>query len=82
MNTPRYPDLRKLLAACGERGNIQLLDAADIGVMADQSGLRGSYTRVVKTFAPKVGRETVRIEGSPAEMARQLFDALDEKNIL
>jgi electron transfer flavoprotein beta subunit len=82
LNRPRYPQLRKLLAACEERARIEVLDAADIGVMADHSGLRGSYTRVVKTFAPKVGRETVRIDGSPAEMARQLFGVLREKNVL
>ncbi|MBN2491829.1 MAG: electron transfer flavoprotein subunit beta/FixA family protein [Planctomycetes bacterium] len=81
-NRPRYPELRKLLAACEARAPIQLLDAADIGVMADHSGLRGSYTRVVKTFAPKVGRETTVIEGSATEMAGRLVAALREKNVL
>jgi len=82
LNEPRYPELTGLLAACEERAPIEVLDAADIGVMADRSGLRGSYTRVTRTFAPKKGRETIQVEGSPAEMAEQLVQHLREINVL
>ncbi len=82
LNEPRFPDLKRLLAACEESANIQVLDAADIGVMADKSGLRGSYTRVVETFSPKKGRETEQIEGSPVEMADRLIGILRDKKVL
>lgn len=82
LNTPRYPVAADLLAACEDDAPIEVLNAADIGVMADMSGLRGSYTRVTKTFAPKVGRETQTIEGPPADMARQLLSILREKTLV
>jgi electron transfer flavoprotein beta subunit len=82
LNRPRYPILENLLAACEEDAPIEVLNAADLGIMADKSGLRGSFTRVTKTFAPKVGRETETIEGPPAEMARRLLSILRDKALV
>lgn len=82
INEPRYPYLTALLDACEDEADIEVLDAADIGVMADKSGLRGSYTRVVKTFAPKTKRRTEWIEGTAADMAGRLVEALKGHNVI
>ena len=82
LNTPRYPDLAKLLGACEARAQIKILNAADLGFKANEIGLEGSLTHVVKTFSPKQGRETQRLTGSPAEMAAELVAKLTEAKVL
>ncbi|MEW5723299.1 MAG: electron transfer flavoprotein subunit beta/FixA family protein [Thermodesulfobacteriota bacterium] len=79
---PRNPRIAGLLAACEPKAKIKVLNAADIGARADLTGLAGSYTNVVKTFAPKVKREGEAIEGTPAEMARTLLAGLRARNLV
>ncbi len=78
----RHPDLGRLLAACEPRAQIKEMNAADLGFKADQVGLAGSLTHVIKTFSPKQGRKTERLTGSPAEMAAALVDRLTEARVL
>jgi electron transfer flavoprotein beta subunit len=79
---PRHPDLGRLLAACEPRAQIKELNAADLGFKADQVGLAGSLTHVLKTFSPKQGRTTERLAGSPAEMAAALVARLTAARVL
>lgn len=82
INRPRPPRLPGLLAACEPQAPIRVLDAADIGARADQTGLSGSYTRVIKTFSPKVEREGETIEGEAETMARTLVLRLRNLNLI
>ena len=56
LNTPRYPLVGGLIAACQEKAPITLWNAADIGVQTRDVGLEGSLTHVIKTFSPKFKR--------------------------
>lgn len=82
LNTPRYPYLDGLLAACGKKAPIRVLNAADIGLTLEETGLPGSLTQVVKTFSPKQKRETRMLEGTPAEMAGELIGGLVEAKVI
>jgi electron transfer flavoprotein beta subunit len=79
---PRYPRIPELLAACDPKAGITVYNAADIGARADGVGLAGSFTNVIKTFAPKDQRAGVEIAGDPGEMAAALAGALREKNLI
>ena len=76
VNVPRLPDVGRLLAGCAPAAPIQTLNAADLGLTADQVGLAGSLTRVIRTFSPRQARKGDRLDGGPADMADQLLDRL------
>jgi len=82
LNRPRYPYIPALLAACDPKAGIRVMNAADIGARADQIGLAGSFTNVVRTFSPKTSRECQALEGSPDEMARAVVAAMRERNLI
>ncbi|MBI4800214.1 MAG: electron transfer flavoprotein subunit beta/FixA family protein, partial [Desulfarculus sp.] len=75
-NSPRWPLVDRLLWACGQAAPLELWDAADIEAPAAKTGLRGSLTRVVKTFSPKSQRVTQWLEGAASEQASALLAEL------
>lgn len=79
---PRWPMVERLLWACGEKAPLEVWDAADIEAPAARTGLRGSLTRVVKTFSPKSQRVTQWLEGSAAEQASALLHQLRGHKLL
>ena len=81
LNEPRYPVLGRLLAACDDKARIRVMNAADVKARADQTGLAGSFTNVIKTFSPKTAREGLNLEGTPDEMARDLADRIRSLNL-
>ncbi|PIP35055.1 MAG: electron transfer flavoprotein subunit beta [Desulfobacterales bacterium CG23_combo_of_CG06-09_8_20_14_all_52_9] len=78
MNNPRFPRVERLLGACREKAPIQVWNAADIGVKAQQVGLEGSLTHVIRTFAPKFKREGKILEGSKETVVRELIQKLKD----
>jgi len=76
LNRPRYPQVDDLLAACEPAAAIRVMNAADLGFKADEIGLEGSLTQVIKTFSPKAAREGVIIDGPPGEAAAELVTRL------
>ena len=81
INQPRVPTLRNVLAS--RRKEVTVLTAADIRANPDLLGIGGSPTRVVKTQPPPPRTaETVVLEGSPAQAARDLVQALRRKSLL
>ena len=82
MNRPRYPAIGRLIDACSDRADVQVWNAADIGVMTCDVGLSGSLTHVIKTFAPKGGRKTEMLEGDTATVVRTLLEKLKEKHLV
>lgn len=79
---PRQPHFGRLLHGCTPAGPFRVLNAADIGLKADETGLDGSLTHVVKTFSPKQARQMELLEGSPADMARTLVTRLTGAKVL
>ena len=76
-NEPRLPTLGGRLRAFGrETGTI---DAPMLGLEADDVGLSGSPTRVVRIAVPQTNRRRTRIEGDPAESAKVLIKGLCDR---
>lgn len=78
LNTPRYPLVTKLIGACKEKAPINIWNAADIGVKTSEVGLEGSLTHVIRTFAPKSGRQGEILEGTVREVVQTLIGKLRE----
>ena len=76
INVPRMPDLtgvRRSLTAPFVRWG-----ADDLDVDPARCGLKGSPTQVVRTFVPRRERETVFLEGAPAQQAAQMLEIVRE----
>jgi electron transfer flavoprotein beta subunit len=82
LNTPRYPIMGNLIAACREKAPIKIWNAADIGVKTYEVGLEGSLTHVIRTFAPKVKKEGEVIEGDTRTVVKTLIGKLKENRLI
>ncbi len=82
LNMPRYPMIGNLVDACKEKAPIKVWNAADIGAKANDLGLEGSLTHVIKTFAPKFKREGEIIEGDIKEAVNVLVGKLRENRLI
>ena len=81
---PRLPTLRGKRRA--RETEIPTWGPADIGLAEDTVGLRGSPTRVVKIFRPKLARACERLTANDEESVRvavsRVIATLKERNIL
>lgn len=79
---PRYPTIKRKMAA--NRAEIPTLTAADLpAIDLICAGLKGSPTKVKKTFVPQKKTGGVKIqEASGEESARKLVQALSEASII
>ena len=82
LNAPRDAIVGRLIDACKEKAPIKIWNAADIGVQTREVGLEGSLTHVIKTFAPKVKRETEILEGDTNESVSNLIGKLRENRLI
>jgi electron transfer flavoprotein beta subunit len=82
LNKPRYPRIDRLIDSCAEKAPIKIWNAADIGVQAKDVGLEGSLTHVIKTFAPKLQRQTEILQGDARTSVKTLLGKLREKRII
>ncbi|MCI8741634.1 MAG: electron transfer flavoprotein subunit beta/FixA family protein [Lachnospiraceae bacterium] len=79
---PRYPTIKRKLAA--GRAEIPVLSAADLtGIDLSRAGLKGSPTKVKKTFVPQKKTGGVKIQEEHAgDSARKLFTLLGDAGII
>jgi electron transfer flavoprotein beta subunit len=82
MNRPRYARVDRLLDACREKAPIKIWNAADIGAQTKDVGLEGSLTHVIRTFAPKLQRQTEMIQGDAKTSVKTLVGKLKEKRLI
>ena len=80
LNKPRYPSLKGIRRAINYE--IPVWTAADVNADPDKIGLKGSPTRVGKTFTPKPPGRGEKIEGKPEELVKTIMKKLNELNIL
>ncbi len=80
INEPRLPSLRGKMKA--KKAEIPTWTVEDINVEDEKVGLNGSPTKVVKAFAPKHEKNTVKIEGTPEEIAQKIVSVLKEKHLI
>ena len=78
----RYPTLKRKMAA--NKAEIPTLTAADLpSIDLTKAGLKGSPTKVKKTFVPKKKTGGIKIqEETGAESAKKVFGMLSEAGIL
>lgn len=79
---PRYPTIKRKMAA--NKAEIPTLTAADLPTInLDNAGLKGSPTKVKKTFVPqkKTGGVKIKEEDSAAS-AKKLFELLSSASII
>ena len=74
INEPRVPSFKAKLRAKKEA--IPVWGVADLGLDADQVGLNGSFTQVVKVFPPPARGKSEVWTGEPAELAGRLWQRL------
>lgn len=78
---PRYPTVRGKMAA--NRAQIPTLSAAEVTMDLTRAGLKGSPTKVKKTFTPEVKTGGIRIdEGEAKADAIKLAELLHNTNVI
>ena len=77
---PRPPSLKGKMRA--KKYTVPTADAAALGLDAAQVGLAGSYTQVVKVFAPQAGGQREMLEGTPVEAGRLVIDKLAAAKVI
>ena len=78
---PRFPTIKSKMAAT--KAKIPVLSAADCGLDVERSGLKGSPTKVKKSFTPPRKEGGLKIkEETPEESAKKLYDLLKDKGII
>jgi electron transfer flavoprotein beta subunit len=73
------PSLKNKMRA--KKAEIPSWGIAELGLDADEVGLAGSYTQVVRVFSPPRRSDRVVIEGSPEEQAEALYRHLKEAGV-
>ncbi|MBN1626806.1 MAG: electron transfer flavoprotein subunit beta/FixA family protein [Deltaproteobacteria bacterium] len=81
-NDPRYLFVPLLMAAFEEDAPIRVWGGNDIGADEAGTGLKGSPTRVRRTFTPSHNKKIERLNGMPADMARTLVERLRERKVI
>lgn len=78
---PRFPSIKAKLAA--NRKQIPVLDEGSLTIDLDRAGLKGSPTKVKKTFTPPVKTSGVKIQADTSEAgALELYAMLSENNVI
>ena len=81
LNTPRYPSVKGIYDAYRDH-EITVWGLNDIDIARENIGLKGSPTRVKKTFPHAVEFNGEKLKGSESEMANTLIVRLKERQIL
>lgn len=71
LNEPRYPSIKGRLRA--NKTPIPILNLEDLGLRAEETGLQGSPTRVVRIFAPETRKGGEVIQGMAPRQAADLL---------
>jgi electron transfer flavoprotein beta subunit len=77
INSPRLPSLRGKKQA--KSVELTIWNADDLQLDANEVGLNGSPTQVVKIFSPKMDKEVQKLTDlSPEEAAEKIYQKLKE----
>ncbi|MEW5768634.1 MAG: electron transfer flavoprotein subunit beta/FixA family protein [bacterium] len=79
-NEPRHASLKGVLKA--KKAKIPVWGIQDLGLSADQVGLSGSPTQVIKVFTPSRQGTSEMLEGEPEEVVNQLVERLKGQGLL
>lgn len=79
INKPRLPSLRGIMKAKSVKIPTWMLQ--DLGLDPEKVGLNGSFTRVVKIFAPQHGKKAEMIQGDAEAQVACLIGKLKEAGV-
>ncbi|MCP4762932.1 MAG: hypothetical protein GY870_14230 [archaeon] len=80
-NIRRLPSMKDVIEA--RKKPFRIITAEDLNIEKEKLGLNGSYTQVIKVFAPPTRDAGIIIEGSdPIEAAEQMLAFLKEKKLI
>ncbi len=82
LNTPRYMNIRDIVKIHQMDDPVQIWDLNYLKLDPDQTGLKGSPTRVKRSFSPTPSSEVTFLTGSTEEMVSSLLDALKNLNLI
>ena len=77
MAEPRLATLRSKRAAKSKP--LVTYTNAELGFAAEEIGIKGSPTVTVDSFQPETKRSAKMLTGTPAELAKQLYDLIEEE---
>lgn len=79
---PRYPTIKRILVA--NKAEIPTISAAELpGIDLTKTGLKGSPTKVKKTFVPQKKKDGLKIsDASGEDAAKKLFKLLSDAKII
>jgi electron transfer flavoprotein beta subunit len=80
INEPRLPTFQGKSRA--RRAEIQRLSLEDLALSAQETGLRGSPTRVVEIFYPSLVRDTVVVAEPPEKSVERIVDFLQKHELI
>jgi electron transfer flavoprotein beta subunit len=81
INEPRLPNLENKLRA--KKSKIHIINNEELKIEEDKIGLKGSPTRVVKVFYPKISRQGEKITTkTPQEAIEKIINFIKEKGVI
>jgi len=81
INEPRLPNLENKLRA--KKSKIHIITNEELKIEEDKIGLKGSPTRVVKVFYPKISRQGEKITiKTPQEAVSKIKNFIKEKGVI
>jgi electron transfer flavoprotein beta subunit len=82
LNQPRYMNVRDIVRVTRLEEPVRIMGLADIDIDPSEIGLKGSPTRVKRSFSPTPGSEVRFLEGDPTEMATALLTELRDLTLV
>ena len=80
LNTPRYMTIGGIVTAC--KAEITVWSMKDLGLEANEVGLKASPTQVYRSFAPPQKKGGVKLSGNTKEMVAKLVEELNYAHII
>ena len=78
---PRYMNLNRLFNEATD-ANVEVKNILDIALDPKETGLKGSPTKVKKSFSKIVNKQIELKEGTPEELANEIVERLKARNVL
>ena len=79
-NKPRFSSFLEILAA--EKRELAIWTNAELNLEEGSIGLKGSPTQMADLLVRQKGRQGLRLEGTPEEMAQQLADKIHQLGLI
>ena len=82
LNQPRYMNIADIVKVTNTENPVTQLGIDDLALDPENTGLKGSPTRVKRSFSPNPSSEVQFLEGTPQDMAAALIEALQTLNLV